>query len=107
MDRAGCATLQAAGGREFAEHMTPVAIDLPIPRDIDADLIDRPAGRGLGIVDRALPGVARKAHGELAGWVDRAEQHIGDGIASLAAAEPSMEDGGGVAILPFQRQGST
>src|SRR5260370_763658 len=51
-------------------------------------------------------GRARRAHGEFAGGVDHAEQHIGDGVAAFAPAEPGMEDGVGMAILPFQRERS-
>src|SRR3546814_6661634 len=74
-------TFQPAGGGELAEHPPPLPVGLMIAGDVDADLVDRPAGRRLGIADRALPGAVGKAHGELDGGIDRAEQDSGDGVA--------------------------
>ena len=54
--------------------------------------VARPAGRLVVVVDRHLADVAREGHRQLAAGVDLAEEHVGDPVARLDAAEPGLED---------------
>src|SRR3546814_18136253 len=85
-------TFQPAGGGELAEHPPPLPVGLMIAGDVDADLVDRPAGRRLGIADRALPGAVGKAHVELAGGLDRADTDSGHAIPAPPAPDPGVRE---------------
>ena len=56
------------------------------------------------IEQRYLPHILRESHRQFSARVYVAEQHVADGVCSLTAAKPYVEDGRHVFLLPSQRQ---
>src|SRR6476661_10414231 len=66
---------------------------------------DRWAARALMIIiEWNLAHGTGKRHRQLSAWIHFAEEHVGDGIAGLAAAKPCLENGGGIRCHPIDRE---
>ena len=66
--------------------------DVAVARVVLRRRVTRTAGRLVVVVDRDLADVARERDRQLAAGVDLAEEHVGDAVARLDAAEPGLED---------------
>ena len=101
-------TVRESGVRKsVSERIKRVIVHIQV---VTAELLEpfalsqRASGILVRIVKRYLTDVLRESHGQLAAWVDVAEEGIADSISSFATTEPYIQDGRYVLLFPVQRE---
>src|SRR4029079_206883 len=81
---------QSTSCGELAENAFAVVVDFIVPSDIDPDQVDRAPRRRFGVMDWALPCVARKTDGKFPGRIDCTVKQVGDGVAAFSTGKPGV-----------------